>query len=408
VLELTGTNSTGFWDARYYNRNPDVDGYDISSMASPIVEVSDNEYWSVQGPGEAKVTIRWDDQSILPARTDDRVNDLYIVEYLSNQWNDAGNDVNNGGVNSGTVTSDVTDLTAPDHIFTLGSAETDPRATATFITGDTTLCGSGSVDMEIQLDGEANWDLVILREGDGSPYAEINGITSNTAVVTVNDAGVYTIESVTDNNGPGNVYGDPVTVSYGYEPLAFNVTGGGDICSNEASTIGLDGSETGVTYELFTGSTLVQTISGDGGVIEFGDYSAEETYRVEAVSSDGCRTNMNNTVTINVFEVPDPEPYADENPACYSTGISIGLHANDGVGTYSYTWTPTMVDLVNAGSEEASYQPGSNPNAVADTTWFYIEADNNGCVGVDSLQMILYRKPETGNMYHVPNQFDQD
>jgi len=405
VLDLTGTNSSGFWDARYYNRNPDVDGYNISNMAPGIVEVSDNEYWSVQGPGEAKVTIRWDDQSILPARTDDRVNDLYIVEYLSNQWNDAGNDVNDGGVNSGTVTSDVTDLTASDHIFTLGSAETEPKATATFITGDTTLCGSGSVDLEIQLEGEANWDLVIHR--DGSLYQEINDITTGSVVVTATDAGVYTIESVSDNNGPGNVYGDPVTVSYGYEPAAFDVTGGGDICSNEASTIGLDGSELGVTYELFTGSTLLQTISGDGGAIEFGDYSAEETYRVEAVRSDGCRTPMNNTVTINVYEVPDPEPNADQNPACYSTGISIGLHANDGAGTYNYSWTP-LDDLINAGSEEASYQPGSNPNAVADTTWFYIEADNNGCVGVDSLQMILYRRPETGKVYHVPNNFDQN
>jgi len=410
-LDLTGVSASGFWDVRYYNRNPDLDGYDITSYASPIKEVSDNEYWSVQGPGSADVTIRWDDQSELPARTDDRVNDLYIVEYLSNQWNAAGNQVSDGGVNAGTVTTDSpADLTSQDHIFTLASAEPDPVATATFVTGDTTVCEGQAIELTVDLTSslaDPQWTLEVDENGAVNTY---NTDTSpfTFTVTTASDAtheGTYTILSVSDQNGTGNVFGAEVYVTVGLQPLAFDVSGGGDICSDSAATLGLSGSENGVDYELYRGSTLVQTISGDGGALIFGDYSTNGTYSVEAVSIDGCRTPMNNTVTVNVFALPDPEPYADQNPVCYQSGLSVPLHANDGNGGYIYTWDPAD-DLTDVSVADPLYQPTTNPTAAADTTWYVIEADNNGCVGVDSLQMILYRMPQTGNMYHVPNDFD--
>jgi hypothetical protein len=111
-------------------------------------------------------------------------------------------------------------------------------------------------------------------------------------------------------------------------------------------------------------------------------------------------------VTINT--VPNPEPYINEtNPICYNEE-NITLYANDvtGVGN-DYSWTPAG-DLDNAGAENPDYLT-SNPPVRSDTTMFNVTVTDTGtgCQATDSVQVILLRRPETGNQYYVPDDFDQ-
>ena len=98
--------------------------------------VSGYEYWRVTGPssGTSTLQIRWDDQSILPAMTDDRSSNIKMVEWSGTQWEIVSPvTISDGGVNTGTITSDNNLTLNGDHYFTLGTTENTPLPTAGFI-----------------------------------------------------------------------------------------------------------------------------------------------------------------------------------------------------------------------------------------------------------------------------------
>ncbi len=70
------------------------------------------------------------------------------------------------------------------------------------------------------------------------------------------------------------------TVSATTGPTAFTVTGGGSFCAGDPSgVIGLDGSQTGVNYQIYTGKTPVGgSIAGTNGTIAFGSVAQANTY----------------------------------------------------------------------------------------------------------------------------------
>ncbi len=417
-LELVSNSASSpkYWQVQYFNNNPHVYGYDTSSRVTDLEAVSGNEFWMVKGPGnQTHVKIRWDDQSVLPAETDNRSANLRIAEYLSGEWKDQGSNVTDNGVNSGFVQTD-SRVSLEEHPFTLATTEDAPEATASFYSSDTTVCEGNAIELVIKLTGEADWNLEIYK--DGSSWNSYSDISSSSFTITISgatlsDAGTYSIHAIEDQDGPGNVYGGDVHVTVSEYPKQYEVGGGGTICSDSSAPIGLTSSQTGVEYELYDGgSTPVQTVSGTGDSITFGYYSTQATYTVEAVNSNGCRIQMSGSASITVHTVPDPEPYpqATQYEWCYENALSVQLYAGDG-GGYAYSWTPTG-DLDDPSAQNPYYEPGSNPGsgsdpgASSDTTWFEVEVNNNGCVGVDSLRMILHRQPQTGQMYHVPNDFD--
>ena len=412
TLSATSPQTPQYWEVQYYNNNPDGYGYDTSSYASPLEEISGNEFWRVKGPGgQSHVTIRWDDQSALPAQTDDRLANLRLTEYLSGQWEEVGSDVTDNGPTDGTIqTDDPVDL--EEHVFTLGTREAEPQATATFLTEDTTVCDGEPIELTVELTGDPDpdWTLEVDENGTTETYTPASSPFTFQVTASADQAlheGTYSIVSVSDANGTGNVYGNDIYVAVSDFPVQYEVGGGGTICSDSSAPIGLTSSQLGVTYELYDGgATPVQTVSGTGDSITFGYFSTAGTYTAEAVNSNGCRIQMTGSVDITVNQLPDPDPYAGQNPVCYENNLSVNLYAND-AGGYTYTWSPSG-ELNDPAVANPEFQPASNPAAEADTTWFTVEVDNNGCVGVDSLQMILYRQPQTGNMYFVPNDFDQN
>jgi hypothetical protein len=87
-------------------------------------------------------------------------------------------------------------------------------------------------------------------------------------------------------------------------PTTFNVTGGGEICNTTTTTtqfpIGLAGSQTGVNYQLFQGTTPLNTVAGTGAAISFGNFNAIGTYTVIATSTSGalCAAQMTGSAVI--------------------------------------------------------------------------------------------------------------
>jgi hypothetical protein len=86
------------------------------------------------------------------------------------------------------------------------------------------------------------------------------------------------------------------------QPNIYNITGGGEYCAGGAGvTIGLDGSDSFVEYELFNNGVATGiTVLGTGSAIGFGNITSAGTYTIyaENIYSATCHENMTGNVGV--------------------------------------------------------------------------------------------------------------
>ncbi|WP_157666535.1 gliding motility-associated C-terminal domain-containing protein [Alkalitalea saponilacus] len=186
------------------------------------------------------------------------------------------------------------------------------------------LIGSqANVRYELQRNTNIVAELPALPEDDAETRA-FDGL--------VNVAGTYTVFGFTENDCIGIV----ATIEIVQDDLpniysVFSIPAGG-FCEGETGTIVVDGSQPGVTYNLYLigDSDPIDSQSGDGGIIEFTGIDAEGTYFVEAVNNlTGCSRILNEEgLVIDVIQLPD-------------TAIDINIIIGD------ENCDPVVVEIVN-------------------------------------------------------------
>jgi hypothetical protein len=130
------------------------------------------------------------------------------------------------------------------------------------------------------------------------------------------------------SSGTGNFRIDDVIVK-GYvtciKPTAFNVTGGGVICSGSSVSIGLSSSQVGINYQLkVNGSNIGSPVAGTGNAISFANQSTAGTYTVVATNTNGtCNETetMTGSVAISISSATatwDPALYSANSPVNWS------------------------------------------------------------------------------------------
>ncbi|MBS2098127.1 T9SS type A sorting domain-containing protein [Carboxylicivirga linearis] len=101
IIVSPDATSGGFWQATYFNNNPDNEGLDPTAVQAPVAFVSRNEYWNVLAPaaGNAQLTLRWDASSgVNPAETDMRA-----VQWDTDKWYEVALGVKSGNSTGGTA-----------------------------------------------------------------------------------------------------------------------------------------------------------------------------------------------------------------------------------------------------------------------------------------------------------------
>ena len=164
--------------------------------------------------------------------------------------------------------------------------------------------------------GYANWSVGTYNEpnnsGSSEDYAEMYYSTASWNDLDNNNHGNYLNGYVTEYGG---MAGDPVvTLSASRDitytctaPVAFSVTGGGTRCFGGSTLpIDLSGSETGVNYQLYRGTTAVgSTLAGTNSAITFPGQATAGTYTVTAIRALGsCTTAMTGSAVITVNTAP--------------------------------------------------------------------------------------------------------
>ena len=172
-----------------------------------------------------------------------------------------------------------------------------------------------------------------------------NGYSSTTAtavqVYTVPDAlagGVYSLSVTYTGTGctSGSVVSGILTVNP--LPIAYTITGGGFYCSGGTGVhIGLDGSDGGVNYQLYNGSTAVGSpVAGTGSAIDFGLQTAGGAYTISATNATtGCGKAMNGSTTVSVGSVPTVYTMTGGGGYC-SGGIGVHIGLSNSNSSVSY------------------------------------------------------------------------
>lgn len=173
------------------------------------------------------------------------------------------------------------------HMITVISA---PAA----ITGTMTVCEGSTTALSDATTG-GSWS-------SGSTSTATVGTT--TGIVTGVAAGVATI-----SYGFGGSCYSTATITVNPLPTSYSVVGGGAYCAGGTGVhVGVSGSQTGVSYQLYLGGSPVGSpITGTGTAVDFGLRTTAGTYTVVAVhGTTACTSTMSGSTVISINPLPDP------------------------------------------------------------------------------------------------------
>ena len=138
---------------------------------------------------------------------------------------------------------------------------------------------------------------------------------------------------------------DQMTIFISPLPNLFTVTGGGVYCNGgNPNAVGLSGSQTGVNYQLFAGTSPVGgLVSGTGSALNFGPQGTVGTYTVVA-SNAGCTRTMTGSVNVSTMicapSITDPCTCLNNATTLSNGQFSETIQVNAPAGQ---TWTVTAV-----------------------------------------------------------------
>lgn len=211
----------------------------------------------------------------------------------------------------------------------------NPVPGAFTVTGGGSYC-AGSAGLPIGLSGSAIGIDYVLYNGATPVSAAVAG-TGGALIFGLYPAGTYTVLATNGATGCSSAMtGSALIVSVPL-PIVYTVTGGGSYCAGGTGvTIGLSNSQTGITYQLYNGSTPEGSpVPGTGSAFSFGTYTAAGTYTVSASNAIGCPTDMSGSVIITINPLPTVFTMTGGGVYCEGgIGVVVGLSGSEAGFSY--------------------------------------------------------------------------
>jgi len=167
------------------------------------------------------------------------------------------------------------------------SVTINPAPNCTVSPTNAVICAGGSQAFTVNPSGGT----------PGYTYLWSDGSTG--VSITTNAAGTYSV-TVTDSNGCTTACSATLTVNP--LPTVFNVTGGGSYCVGGIGvTVGLNGSQSGVNYQLrLNNANTGSPVAGTGSALSFVNQTGIGTYTVVVTDgSTGCTSSMTGSATVS-------------------------------------------------------------------------------------------------------------
>ncbi|SMD37969.1 RHS repeat-associated core domain-containing protein [Reichenbachiella faecimaris] len=198
------------------------------------------------------------------------------------------------------------------------------KPTSYSVTGGGSYC-SGSSGVSIGLSDSQSGVTYQLKRGSTNVGSAVSGTGSAISFGNKTTVGTYTV--VASKSGCQRTMAGSKTVTVNQLPIVYAMTGGGSYCSGDNGVpIGLEDSESGVTYTLVKndGSTLGVNVPGTGTSISFGTIN-EGTYQVVATKAS-CSITLPDSKTVTIKSLPIVFNLTGGGDICESPGgVPIGI-----------------------------------------------------------------------------------
>jgi PKD repeat protein len=163
-------------------------------------------------------------------------------------------------------------------------------------------------------------------------------------------AGDFTLKVRATNVCGNGEWSDNFEGTVSESPEDFNLMGGGTYClDGEGVEITLDGSQSGIGYELYLGEEPTGIIvDGTGSEISFG-LVTDEGYYIAIGSNENCSVTMSNQVQVEIV-YPPSEPLTPTGPTLVCNDTVSNYESDGTVDAESYQW---ILEPENAGAINA-------------------------------------------------------
>lgn len=222
--------------------------------------------------------------------------------------------------------------------------------------GDTETCTSSYYTYEtneVLYATDYEWEL--SPADAGTLTWEDNLATLETDVTWTGD---FTIKVRAANICGDGDWSDEIECTLYTSPEEFNLEGGGSYClDDDGVEITLDGSQTGVDYELFLdGEATGIVVSGTGAEISFG-LVTDEGYYSAVGSNDNCDFQMSGQVQVSI-DFPPLEPATPEGPTviCEETSSDYSTEEQDDADSYVWVLTPAEAGTISGEGVDATVE----------------------------------------------------
>jgi uncharacterized protein YjdB len=202
------------------------------------------------------------------------------------------------------------------------------------VTGGGDYCSGGS-GRHIGLTGSNIGIAYQLYNGSGLVGGSVAGIGSAIDFGLLTAATTYKVAALNVVTGCRDTMADDATVTMDPLPAPFPVTGGGGYCiSGSGIPVGLGGSVSGISYQLYNGTVAIGPgLSGTGSALDFGLQTGAGTYTVVATdTATGCTSNMTGSRMVVINPLPPVHLLTSSSTITYcsgDTGIHIGVSASE-------------------------------------------------------------------------------
>jgi len=290
-----------------------------------------------------------------------------------------------------------------------GSLSVTPNTLPTLYTvgGGGPFCAGGS-GVNISLSGGDFGVVYQLYNGGIEVGDSVTGSGGSFSFVNITTAGDYTIVA---NNGTctANMIGSAVVVVNPL-PTVHNVTGTGGYCANlTGHHVGLDFSDAGVSYQLYSGGVAyLAPVAGSGSGLDFGLLPSGSYTVIGTNALTGCTSNMFGSAIINIFSLPGAYAVTGTGDYCAGgTGETLGLAGSDlGVNYQLYLGASPIGATVSGVADDGSISFGNDTAAGTYTvvgtngsTGCVSNMTGNAVITIDPLPIIYTLSAPAGNSY---------
>ncbi len=225
-----------------------------------------------------------------------------------------------------TITGTVGTTTCTTTMTGTATITINPMPLAYSVTGGGSYCPGGA-GVNVGLSGSQSGVNYTLMFGGGA-VVTVSGTGSAISFGLQTAPGTYTVEAVNTTTGCTNFMTGSVIVSISSSPTAYTVTGSGAYCyGGTGLSVGLSGSSTGTSYQLYyAGTALGSPMAGTGAALNFGLMTSAGIYTVSAIGGTGCSGTMTGSASISINPIPTAFSVVGGGTYCAGgAGVNIDL-----------------------------------------------------------------------------------